>query len=133
MIVVFDPEQWRTSYPQFADLTDAQLVEFFTIATQFIDNTEASPYPYEPPGVLTRQIMLNLMVCHLATLRSWQSGQTAPISSASQGSVSVSFGSPTMTKEWFSSTACGQTLWMMLKPYVSGGHIYIVENYHPYG
>lgn len=135
MIVTFDPTAWRELYPQFTEnvVSDAQLNNIFTIAEQFIDNTETSPYPYDPPGIVTRQVMLNLMVCHMATLQTWQIGQSGALSSASQGSVSVSFATPSMNKEWFSSTPCGQTLWMMLKPYVVGGRIYLVDNYHPYG
>lgn len=136
-VVAFSVETFRAAYPKItaALVPDAQLEILWTVAEQFIDNTAGSMFPYSRKDcVKTRQVMLYLMLCHLATMATWDVNQSGPVASAGEGSVSVSFGLQTAYgQEWLSGTPCGRTLLQMLIPYALGGRISIVDNYHPYG
>lgn len=137
MIVVFNPTQFRTFYPRFTDdlITDEQLDNLFQLACTFINNTDNSRFPYDPDqNVYTRAQMLYLLVCHLATMELWGNGQPGPLTSATQGSVSVGFQAIVMwSQPWFSQTPCGRTLLQLLLPYALGGKIFTKPNFHPYG
>ena len=91
--------------------------------------------PFEPErGILSRQTLLWLIVCHLATLALWPMGQSGPVSSATEGSVSTSFSLPQNTgRAFWSQTPCGQTFWQAVQPYVVGGRYFGVRHYHPWG
>ena len=139
-VVVFDPEAFLAAYPRFAPggatlLKDSQLRQAFDVACLLLDNTDASPVPYDPErGILIRQTLLWLIVCHLATLALWPMGQSGPVSSATEGSVSTSFSLPQNTgRAFWSQTPCGQTFWQAVQPYVVGGRYFGVRHYHPWG
>lgn len=137
MIVVFNATEFRTFYPKFTEelISDEQLDNLFQLACTFIDNTDKSRFPYDPDrNIYTRKQMLYLLVCHLATMELWGAGQSGPLTSATQGSVSVGFQSMDMWGQpWFSQTPCGRTLLQMLMPYALGGRIYTKPHFHPYG
>lgn len=133
-VVEFDIEEFREVYPQFEKLTDGQLRQAFDIACLLLDNTDSSPVPYDPPRIMIRRTLLWLLVCHMATIALWQPGQTGPLASASEGSVSVSFSLPqAMGKQYFTSTPCGQAYWQAIQPYLVGGRYYPAKHYHPWG
>ncbi|WP_288229562.1 DUF4054 domain-containing protein [uncultured Desulfovibrio sp.] len=139
-VVVFDPQVFLEAYPQFAPggvplLTDAQLRQAFEVACLLLDNSDASPVPYDSEkGILIRKTLLWLIVCHLATLALWPVGQSGPMSNATEGSVSVGFSLPQTTgKAFWNQTPCGQTFWQAVQPYVVGGRYYAVSHYHPWG
>lgn len=139
-VVVFDPKAFLEAYPQFAPggvqaLTDAQLRQAFDVACLILDNTDASLVPYDPEkGILVRQTLLWLIVCHLATMAMWQPGQSGPLASAGEGSVNVSFSIPTSTGQaYWNQTPCGQTFWQAIQRYAVGGRYYAVKHYHPWG
>ena len=137
MIVVFNATEFRTFYPKFTEelISDEQLDNLFQLACTFIDNTDKSRFPYDPDrNIYTRKQMLYLLVCHLATMELWGAGQSGPLTSATQGSVSVGFQSMDMWGQpWFSQTPCGRTLLQMLMPYALGGRTFTKSNFHPYG
>ena len=137
MNVVFNPTEFRTFYPKFTEelISDEQLDNFFQLSCSFIDNTDSSRFPYDPDrNVFTRKQMLYLLVCHLATMELWGAGQSGPLTSATQGSVSVGFQSMDMWGQpWFSQTPCGRTLLQILMPYALGGRIFTKPDFHPYG
>lgn len=137
MIVVFNATEFRTFYPKFTEelISDEQLDNLFQLACTFIDNTDKSRFPYDPDrNIYTRKQMLYLLVCHLATMELWGAGQSGPLTSATQGSVSVGFQSMDMWGQpWFSQTPCGRTLLQMLMPYALGGRIFTKSHFHPYG
>lgn len=137
MIVVFDIAEFRTFYPKIGPeaVTDSELEYFFSLAETFIANTDASRFPYDPDNrVFVRKQLLYLMVCHLATMAMWDAGQSGPVTSAAQGSVSVGFQNVQMgNQQWYSQTPCGRTLLQMLKPYALGGRIFTKPDFHPYG
>lgn len=135
-VVVFDSAEWLEAYPQFQGLlTDAQLNQAFGIACLMLDNTNASPVPYDPDkGIETRKILLWLLVCHLATLALRPVNQSGPMTNASEGSVSVGFQVPTaLNGQYFQQTSCGQSYWQSIKKYVVGGKYYDVCHFHPWG
>lgn len=136
-VVVFDPVAFREAYPRFSSelISDAQLEQAFDLACLLLDNTDASPVPYDPEqGILIRRTLLWLLVCHIATMALWPSGQSGPLSSATEGSVSVSFSLPqNIGRAYYSQTPCGQTFWQAVQPYVVGGRYYVVRHYHPWG
>lgn len=135
-VVVFDPAEWLEVYPQFKGLlTDAQLTQAFNIACLMLDNTDSSPVPYDPDkGIETRKILLWLLVCHLAALALRPVNQSGPMTSATEGSVSVGFMVPTaLNGQYFQQTPCGQSYWQAIKKYVVGGKYYDICHYHPWG
>ena len=139
---VFDPQAFRETFPRFVDpktgqplLTDAQLRQAFDVACLLLDNTDASPVPYDPAnGVMIRRTLLCLLVCHLATLALWPAGQSGPVASATEGSVSVSFSMPRNAgKAFYAQTPCGQTFWQAIQPYAVGGRYHAARYWHPWG
>ena len=124
-IVVFDPTAFRESRPQLAALTDAQLREAFSVACLILDNSEASTVPYDPAnGITDRATLLNLLVCHLATL-ALRGEAVGALASATEGSVSVSFSSPAAPGAgWFAQTPCGLAYWQAIAGYRLGGRWY---------
>jgi hypothetical protein len=136
-VVVFDPAAFREMYPQFTEelLTDAQLQNAFDVACLCVDNSDASALPYDPDNqVYIRRTLLNLFVCHLASMALWPAGQSGPMSNATQGSVSVGFSVPTAVNgQYFSQTPCGQTFWQAIRPYLIGGRYYANKVIHPWG
>lgn len=136
-VVEFDPSVFRELYPRFTSeiITDSQLNQAFSVACLMLDNSDSSVVPYDPQsGVLVRQTMLNLLVCHIATLALWPPGQSGPVSSSTEGSVSVSFALPqSRNGEYFCQTPCGQAYWTAIQAYIRGGRYYPVHNVHPWG
>lgn len=140
-VVSYNQEKFLDVYPaiktQYLDgkLTDAQLQYCFQLAGLFLDNTDSSRIPYDPEaGIETREILIFLLMCHIVTMALWPIGQSGPIASASQGSVSTSFQSPQgQGPEWFKLTPCGQTFWQAMRKYSIGGRYYSFHEYHPWG
>jgi hypothetical protein len=122
-VVEFDPGEFREQYPQFtrAEIPDGRLRQAFRIACLMLDNTEGSRVPEDE-----REILLSLLVCHLATLALWGvEGRSGPVASASEGSVSVSFSVPRNTdRAYFQQTPCGGTFWQITRKYAVGGRHY---------
>lgn len=139
MIVIFSADNFRLYYPKItADLvSDEELQVQFDVACSFINNTDNSPFPYNPlAGVTTRKTMLYLMMCHLlGSVSTVPLGQAGVAQSASQGSVSVGFSGVNTAQfgMWLTETPCGRALWQLMRPYALGGLHVTHENYHPYG
>lgn len=125
--VVFDPIHFKEIYPQFAGFTDAQLEWFFKKSEQILDNSENACIEYD-----ARMIMFYLLVAHYAQLQQQiKDGNTAVgrVSSATEGSVSISLDFPTSAvgrEKWFNQTPYGAEYWMMTAPYRTG--LYVVTN-----
>ena len=122
-IVDLDLVLWRGSYPRYSAATDAQIVLWWDVAQELIDNTPASPIPFNPPEIRTRQIILYALVCHLAALDARGDGAVGRIASAGEGSVNSSFdyGVQSASSAWWNQTQAGATAWRLLKPYRTGG------------
>ena len=136
-IVAFDSVEFLGIYPRFVSvLTPAQLTNAFDSACLILDNSSGSIVPYDPDaGVYDRKTLLYALTCHLCemALRT-AAGQPGPVSSASEGSVSVSFSVPDIAgASWFKQTPCGQFYWQATRKYVIGGRYVAKKYYHPWG
>lgn len=117
-VVVFDETAFKARYPEFSALTGAALSAYFTEATIYLNNTEASPVTDEAQ----RAILLNMLVAHIAFLdssSSANSGLVGRIASATEGSVSVTtdVGPMTGSQAWFMQSRYGAAYWQATASY----------------
>lgn len=136
-IVVFDPEVFRKRHAGFTDeekYTDEALEFCFTQAVEMVGNDDDSIIPYEPeesPKELAREIVLDLLTCHIATQNIlWEDTQAGPLGNAAEGSVNAGFQSlaDTSNPAWWMSTKCGAQAWQIIKRYGSGVLYFGVEH-----
>ena len=135
--VVFDLEKFRELYPAFSDeekVTDAQLENAFDLACEVIGNDDGCAVPYDPeavPAVKTRETLLFLLTCHIATMQYlWDADQVAAVSAATQGSTSATFAINPNAKEWWDNTKCGAQAWIILRNYGGGAYYFGAEYVH---
>jgi hypothetical protein len=124
--VKFSPEQFRLGRPEFGSLEDEALNRMFGEAALMVGNGDGSAIPYDPPDVTDREIILYLIVCHLASLEKRAAdGGAGFLASASEGSVSVSFTQlqGTRGEAWWNLTPCGQTYLKLSKRYAGWRYI----------
>lgn len=114
--MTFDISTFRAIYPQFAEIPDATL-EFMWENALMISGLEDDTRISDE----RKQNLLFMLVCHLATLA--QRGTAGPLTSATEGSVSVGFGSLAggNEAEWYNTTPCGAAYWQAIKRYRLGG------------
>ena len=114
--MTFDIEKFRTIYPQFAEIPDATLEFMWTNALMISGIEDDTRIPEAQ-----KENLLFMLVCHLATLA--QRGTAGAMSSATEGSVSVSYSSPQYGKEsdWYMTTPCGAAYWQIIKGHRYGG------------
>jgi hypothetical protein len=119
-VVVFDVARFKARYPEFATIPEPTLDEYFIEATIYLDNTDASPVS----DIDRRAVLLNMLVAHIAQINSGANGQGASglvgqITSATEGSVSVSVANvaATGTSAWFQQTKYGAAYWQATAPY----------------
>ncbi len=133
-IVVFDSDDFLAIYPRFVILSVPQLQNLFDIACLYLDNSDASIVPYDPPTTSERKTLLYMLMCHIGTVSLWPEGVAGPAVSAARGSVNASFAVPDVTTaSWFKSSPCGQMYWQATRKYVVGGHYVAQRYYHPWG
>lgn len=125
-VVIFDIENFREIYPELASMSDPVLQAGFDTACLILNNTDASPVPYDPPTVTARATLLNMLTCHLLALRKRGLFAVGQVSSASEGSVSTGFAMPPAINQagYFSQTQCGLAFWQAMQPYIVGGRYY---------
>lgn len=137
-VVVFDPDKFLAQYPEmqqastaftwFAEAQDkvSLLQSWFRQAELILNNTHCSVVK----NLVEREILLFLLVRHFAELhsRAVQGGLVGRISSATEGSVSVSAEMPiaSPSSAWFYQTPFGANFWQMTLKYrgfryVAGG------------
>ena len=117
MVVVFDPQEFLTLYPQFQNVfTPSQLNQFFKVACLLCDNTENSPVS----DLEERKTLLYMLVCHIATLMQRGTAMPGLITSATEGSVSVGLQNYSNNPNWFSQTQCGSMYWLATAKYRVG-------------
>lgn len=113
-VVVFDPAEFKEVYPHFVNTADAVCRFAFAEAELYLNNTDASPVKNEEK----RKLLLYMLTCHILTLKERGGDVVGQLSSASEGSVSVSYSVPSAPgAEWFSQTQCGLAFWQAIKPY----------------
>jgi hypothetical protein len=114
VVATFDSEAFKAAYPQFATLSDAQLVNAFNQATLYLANDGTGPVS----DVATQTTLLWLLTAHVSQLIYGTNGQAPSglvgrVSSASEGSVSVStdLGGLPGSASWFAQTGFGLSFW----------------------
>lgn len=107
--VTFDPVAFKTRYPEFASVTDAQLALCFDEAGLYLHNGDGSAVSSLP----RRSMLLNMLTAHIAYLGGALSadGQAKPVgrvSQAAEGSVSIGLEYMTPgTQAWYVQTQYG--------------------------
>lgn len=127
--VVFNIAEFRAIYPQFSELTDAQLTAAFDDACLYLSNDDASPVA----NLTLRKSMLYKITCHLLTLAQRGGGVTGAVTSASEGSVSTSFSplqSGNENAAWWNQTNCGAAFWQLWRRFARGGYYVAYTRYH---
>ena len=131
VIVTFDPQAFLSLFPQFSNIDTATLTGFvYPLATQYVRNDGGGPVA----NPQSQTNLLNLCVAHLCQLF-WPdaagnpaSGLAGQITSATQGSVSVSVAAPTNPNaEWFYQTKFGAALWQAMAPYRTARYLPMVN------
>lgn len=124
-VVTFDPVAWATAFPAFQTLPAPLATQYFGLSTLYLSNSPCSVVE----DIAARQSLLWLLTAHLAQLfsppgESGPSGLVGRISSASQGSVSVSAEFPASDDAaWFLQTPYGAAFWQASLPYRTGRYI----------
>ena len=113
--VVFDPEKFKTLYPEFAETPDATLELFFKAACLLLDNTDKSAVT----DLSERETLLYMLTCHIATLKANGNTLVGTITSAAEGKVNVSL-TPFNNANWYTTTQCGAMYWQATAKYRVG-------------
>ena len=121
-VVIFDPTAFKAAYPAFVNVPDALLTEYFNIATLYLSNTDCSIVQ----DIAKRTTLLWLLTAHIAYLSGALNpvpgtpGLVGRVSSATEGSVSVSTEYPTNPNNaWFLQTQWGAIFWQATLSYRS--------------
>jgi hypothetical protein len=120
-VAVFNYAAWAARYPEFGAVGEELAASYFAEAGLYLDNSDCSPVP----DVTVRGLLLNMLTAHIASLSGAgeadgkPSGMVGRVSSATEGSVSVSFDSGLApgTAAWFSQTPYGLSFWQATKRY----------------
>lgn len=137
-IAAFDYAAWVQRYPEFGAVSEARAALFFAEAGLYLDNTDASPVS----DVAMRGVLLNMLTAHIAVLSGaleptgQPSGMVGRVSSASEGSVSVSVdtGLTPGTAVWFQQTSYGLSFWQATKGFRSATYVAApAYNFEPRG
>lgn len=118
-IAVFDYAAWIARYPEFGAVSAERAALFFAEACLYFDNTDGSSVQDVP----TRLMLLNMMTSHVAQMAGALSptgtpdGKVGRVSSASEGSVSVSIDLNVKPGQaaWYSQTPYGLSFWQATK------------------
>lgn len=127
-IVVLDIAKFRAMFPEYSNVTDIALQFLFDQSTDYLNNTEYSLVI----DATKRERLLYLLMAHLAYVRygdskgNGGSGLVGRLSSASEGSVSVSSdaGQIEFRYMWYTQSQHGMDYWQATKPYR-------MANYYP--
>lgn len=114
-VVIFDPQEFKTLYPEFAKTEDATLTLYFNAACLLLDNTEKSMVK----DLAERKMLLYMLTCHIATLKANGNTLVGTITSASEGKVSISL-TPFQNANWYMTTQCGAMYWQATAKYRVG-------------
>jgi len=119
-IVVFDIGLFRARYPEFSSVEDDAVSACWNEGGIYLDNTDSSPVA----NITERAVLLNMLAAHVCAMNfgvggDAPSGLVGRISSATQGSVSVSaeYGPASGSKEWFIQTKYGAAYWQATARY----------------
>lgn len=122
--VVLSVDGFRKRYPEFDNVTDTALSNLFDMAELYISNDYGSVVT----NLNKRETLMYLIVAHLCYIRygdnkgNGGSGMVGRISSASEGSVSVSadVGAVEFRNAWYTQSPYGMDFWQATKVYRMG-------------
>lgn len=114
-VVVFDVDEFKTLYPQFANVDETILQNYFNAATLLLDNTDKSPVK----DLAERKMLLYMLTCHIATLKGRGDSIVGTITAATEGKVNVSV-TPLVNANWYNQTVCGSMYWQATAKYRVG-------------
>lgn len=118
-VVVFDVDEFKTLYPQFANVDGTILQNYFNAATLLLDNTDKSPVK----DLAERKMLLYMLTCHIATLKGRGDSIVGTITAATEGKVNVSV-TPLVNANWYNQTVCGSMYWQATSKYRVGVRYY---------
>lgn len=118
-VVQFDPEEFKTLYPEFSNTSDGVLENYFNAACLLLNNTKNSLVT----DLNERKTLLYLLVCHIATLKSAGNKTVGILTGATEGKVSTSF-TPLNNANWYQLTQCGNLYWNATAKYRRGIRYY---------
>ena len=114
---------WQASYPEFSTTvtTSAQALDYFNTATLYFRNDGRGPVQ-DPTQQLT---ILNILTAHIAFLAvgtnagpsAASQGIAGRVTSASQGSVSISTELPAGIDPYFAQSVYGISYWRVTAPF----------------
>lgn len=127
-VVTLNIANFRAMYPEFSNVTDPILPFLFDQATDYLNNTDFSLVD----DAVKRERLLYMLMAHIAYVRygdnkgNGGSGMVGRISSASEGSVSVSseLGPIEFRYAWYTQSPYGMAFWQATK-------VYRMANYYP--
>lgn len=125
-IIPNDPDDFREWYPRFDKRTDEEITTAYYDASFYVDNTAASPIPYDPDrNVLIRKIIFYKVMCHVLELAGRSQYIVGTVSGVTEGSVTVGINGLSYpgTASWWGTTPCGASAYQMLLAYTSGGYL----------
>ena len=116
-VVVFDPDEFKTLFPEFSDISNETLTFYFGLAELILNNTPSSIVCNEKD----RKKLLYLLTVHIAFLNKRGMDVVGTISSATEGSVSTGFTVfGNLRSNWFDQSQYGKLFWLAIKPYMMG-------------
>ena len=107
-VVVFDVDEFKTLYPQFANVDETILQNYFNAATLLLDNTDKS----HVKDLAERKMLLYMLTCHIATLKGRGDSIVGTITAATEG--------PLVNANWYNQTVCGSMYWQATAKYRVG-------------
>lgn len=124
-VVVFNVEDFKKRYPEFADQSKDVLNNWFEMACLSLDNTPQSMVK----DLDERKLLLYLLICHMATLNKRGSANLGTVTSVTQGKVSASF-SGIQNVNWFNQTQYGFNFYQATRKYRIGGRYHAYSSNH---
>lgn len=125
-VATFDVAAFRLAYGAFATDPSAEALEaMFGIATLYLRNDGTGPVS----TVIAQSALLNMLTAHLTQLTYGANGNNPAglvgrVSSASEGSVSVSTDYPSSpANAWFLQTPYGASFWQATAAYRMGNYV----------
>jgi hypothetical protein len=123
-VAAFNYAAWAARYPEFAGVQQATAEAYFAEACLYLDNSDGSPVD----DVARRLVLLNMVTAHIAALSGAggrDGGQVGRVSSASEGSVSVSLDAGALpgSAAWYQQTQYGAGFWQATKSLRSGFYV----------
>ncbi|ECI2457650.1 DUF4054 domain-containing protein [Salmonella enterica subsp. enterica] len=127
-IVVLDISKFRAMFPEFSNVADSILPFLFDQSTDYLNNSDYSLVE----DAVKRERLLYLLMAHIAYVRygdtsgNGGTGMVGRLSSASEGSVSVSSdaGQIEFRYMWYTQSPYGMDFWQATK-------VYRMANYYP--